>query len=78
MDKIKFNAMLLFRKGGQSRCPRKVVVGNAVVKLTNSYKYLGMIFITKLSVNTALSETCRKGKKGCSRDSDINHKIKYS
>ena len=38
--------------------------GNAVVKATNAYKYLGMMFTTKLSVSAALSDVCKKGKKG--------------
>ena len=32
--------------------------------MTNGYKYLGMIFTTKLSVSAALSDVCKKGKKG--------------
>ena len=32
--------------------------------MTNAYKYLGMIFTTKLSVSAALSDVCKKGKKG--------------
>ena len=37
---------------------------NAVVKVTNAYKYLGMIFTTKMSVSAALTDVCKKGKKG--------------
>ena len=42
----------------------KWLYANAVVKVTNAYKYLGMIFTAKLSVSVALSDVCRKGKKG--------------
>ena len=34
------------------------------MKVTNTYKYLGMIFTTKLSLNTGWLEMRRKGKKG--------------
>ena len=38
--------------------------GNTIVKVTNAYKYLGIFCTTKLSVSAALSDVCKKGKKG--------------
>ena len=38
--------------------------GNTIVKVTNAYKYLGIFSTTKLSVSAALSDVCKKGKKG--------------
>ena len=56
--------IMVFRMGGHLAAREKWLYGNAVVKVTNAYKYLGMIFTTKLSVNAALSDVCKKGKKG--------------
>ena len=50
--------------GGHLATQEKWLYGNAVVKMTNAHKYLGMIFTTKLSVSAALSDVCKKGKKG--------------
>ena len=50
--------------GGHLTAREKWLYGNAVVKVTNAYKYLGMIFTTKLSLSAALSDVCTKGKKG--------------
>ena len=69
---------MVFRMGGHLAAREKWLYGNAVVKVTNAYKYLGMIFTTKLSVNAALSDVCKKRKEGCDGDSEINEKIKYN
>ena len=53
-----------FRMGGHLAIREKWLYGNAVVKMTNAYKYLGMTFTAKLSVSAALSDVCGKGKKG--------------
>ena len=50
--------------GGDLTAREKWLYGNAVVKVTNAYKYLGMVFTTKLSVSAALSDVCKKGKTG--------------
>ena len=55
---------MFFRMSGHLAIREKWLYGNAVVKMTNAYKYLGMTFTTKLSVSAALSDVCRKGKKG--------------
>eukprot|EP00745_Piridium_sociabile_P020931 TRINITY_DN32279_c0_g1_i9.p1 TRINITY_DN32279_c0_g1~~TRINITY_DN32279_c0_g1_i9.p1 ORF type:complete len:183 (-),score=7.09 TRINITY_DN32279_c0_g1_i9:705-1178(-) len=55
---------MFFRKGGYLSMHEKWFYGNGNVKVTNSYKYLGFIFSTKLSLNYAWDESCRKGKKG--------------
>ena len=59
----KTNVMVL-RMGGNLAVSEKWLYGNGVVKVTNDYKYLGMMFTTKLSLNVVLSKGCRKGKKG--------------
>ena len=55
---------MVFRMGGHLATREKWLYGNAIVKVTNAYKYLGMIFTTKLIVSAALSDVCKKGKKG--------------
>ena len=55
---------MVFRMGGHLLTREKWLYGNGVVKVTNAYKYLGMMFTTKLSVSAALSDVCKKGKKG--------------
>ena len=56
--------IVVFRKGGHLSQNEIWWYGNTEVKVTNTYKYLGMIFTTKLSLNTGWLEMCRKGKKG--------------
>ena len=53
----------LFRVDGQLATRERWLYGNAVVKVTNAYKYLGMIFTTKLSVSAALSDVCKTKQK---------------
>ena len=55
---------MVFRMGGHLATREKWLYSNAVVKVAYAYKYLVMIFTTKLSVSAALSDVCRKGKKG--------------
>ena len=70
---------MAFRMGGHLATREKWLYGNAVVKMTNAYKYLGMTFTTELSVSAALSDVCKKKRKeGCDGDSEINEKIKYN
>jgi hypothetical protein len=56
--------VMVFRMGGHLAVHERWFYGNLEVKVTNNYKYLGMIFTTKLSLNNCWSEMCRKGKKG--------------
>ena len=56
--------IMVFRKGGHHSVYEKWWYGELEVKVTNSYKYLGVIFTTKLSLNATWSEVCRKGKRG--------------
>ena len=56
--------VMVFRMGGHLAVSEKWLYGNRVVKVTNAYLYLGMMFTTKLSLIAVLSEGCRKGKKG--------------
>jgi hypothetical protein len=56
--------VMVFRMGGHLSKFEKWWFGNKNVKVTNCYKYLGMTFTTKLSLNTGWGEMCRKGKKG--------------
>ena len=55
---------MVFRKGGYLGTNVRWLYGNNMLTVTNSYKYLGMVFTTKLSITNALSEVCRKGKRG--------------
>eukprot|EP00745_Piridium_sociabile_P044574 TRINITY_DN940_c0_g1_i3.p1 TRINITY_DN940_c0_g1~~TRINITY_DN940_c0_g1_i3.p1 ORF type:complete len:131 (+),score=9.64 TRINITY_DN940_c0_g1_i3:234-626(+) len=55
---------MVFRKGGYLGVRERWTYGKKEIKVTNLYKYLGMIFTTKLSVSAALSERNRKGRKG--------------
>ena len=61
MDKTN---IMIFRKGGHLSKHEKWFYGINEVRVVNSYKYLGMIFSTKLSLNYAWEESCNKGKKG--------------
>ena len=56
--------IIIFRGGGHLSQRENWLYGNFEVKVTNSYKYLGMIFTTRLSLNSGWIETYRKGKKG--------------
>jgi hypothetical protein len=56
--------IIVFRMGGYLSAREIWWYGNVNVKVTNAYKYLGMTFTTKLSLNTFWEEICRKGKKG--------------
>ena len=49
---------MVFRMGGHLATREKWLYGNAVVKVGNAYKYLGLIFTTNLS------DVCRKVKQG--------------
>ena len=55
--------IMVFRMGGHFAAREKWLCGNAVVKVTNAYKYLGIIFTTKLSVSAALSDVCKKERR---------------
>jgi hypothetical protein len=55
---------MVFRKGGHLSHYEKWFYGDIEIKITNSYKYLGMLFTTKLSLKKAVAEYCRKGRKG--------------
>ena len=56
--------IMVFRMGGYLGIRERWFYGNNELKVTNAYKYLGMIFTTKLSISNALSEVCKKGKRG--------------
>eukprot|EP00745_Piridium_sociabile_P026381 TRINITY_DN42111_c0_g1_i2.p2 TRINITY_DN42111_c0_g1~~TRINITY_DN42111_c0_g1_i2.p2 ORF type:complete len:140 (+),score=5.89 TRINITY_DN42111_c0_g1_i2:195-614(+) len=56
--------VMVFRKGGHLSRREKWFYGSEEISVTNQYKYLGLIFTTKLSVNVALSELSKKGKRG--------------
>ena len=53
--------IMVFRKGGHLSQNEIWWYGNTEVKVTNTYKYLDMIFTIKLSLNTWWLEMCRKG-----------------
>eukprot|EP00745_Piridium_sociabile_P032735 TRINITY_DN5549_c0_g1_i12.p1 TRINITY_DN5549_c0_g1~~TRINITY_DN5549_c0_g1_i12.p1 ORF type:complete len:436 (-),score=19.73 TRINITY_DN5549_c0_g1_i12:134-1441(-) len=56
--------IMVFRMGGHLSIWERWFYGNDEVKVVNSYKYLGLSFTTKLSLNLTWMEICRKGKKG--------------
>eukprot|EP00745_Piridium_sociabile_P004303 TRINITY_DN1254_c0_g1_i4.p1 TRINITY_DN1254_c0_g1~~TRINITY_DN1254_c0_g1_i4.p1 ORF type:complete len:981 (+),score=112.61 TRINITY_DN1254_c0_g1_i4:2532-5474(+) len=56
--------VMVFRKGGHLSRYEKWFYGNNEVSVTNSYTYLGLLFTTKLSLQSTWVESCRKGKKG--------------
>lgn len=55
---------MVFRKGGYLGSRERWMYGNKQIKVTNSYKYLGMGFTTKLSIRSAMKDVCIKGKRG--------------
>ena len=61
MDKTN---IMVIRMGRHLSANEKWFYGNSEIKVVNSYRYLGMIFSTKLSFNYAWNESCRKGKRG--------------
>lgn len=56
--------IIVFRNGGHLSKWERWMFGNVEVEVTNLYKYLGMTFTTRLSLNIGWQETCRKGKRG--------------
>ena len=58
-DKTK---IVVFRKGGHLAKGEHWFLGGTKLEIVNSYKYLGFVFTTKLSLNTALDDMCVKGK----------------
>ena len=56
--------IIVFRKGGHLSQQEKWFYGTEEVTTVNTYKYLGTIFSTKLSLNYTWEESCRKGKRG--------------
>ena len=56
--------IIVFRMGGYLSIKEKWWYGTVEVRTTNAYRYLGMIFTTKLSLSSFLEDTCRKAKKG--------------
>ena len=56
--------IMVFRMGGYLSRYEKWWYGNTEIKVTNCYKYLGMMFTTRLSLNTGWVDMCRKGKRG--------------
>ena len=55
---------MIFILGGHLEARETLIYGCDEIRVTHSYKYLGMTFTAKLSINSILSEVCRKGKKG--------------
>ena len=56
--------IIVFRKGGHLSAWEKWHYGNVEMKVVNNYKYLGLQFTTKLSLNVSWNEVSKKGKKG--------------
>ena len=69
---------MVFRTGGHLTVREKWFSSNGVVKLTNAYNVMGMIFTTKFSLNAVLSERCRKGKEGVIESQKSMRKIKHN
>ena len=58
-DKTK---IMTFRKGGQPAKGEHWYLEGTKLEVVNRYKYLGYVFTTRLSLNTALEDLCIKGK----------------
>ncbi|RUM94910.1 MAG: hypothetical protein DSZ28_00750, partial [Thiothrix sp.] len=58
-DKTK---IMVFRRGGHMAKREKWWLNGTELEIVNSYKYLGYIFSTKLSINAALEDIAVKGK----------------
>ena len=56
--------IIVFRMGGHLGLYEQWYYGTRMIKVTNTYKYLGLIFSTKLSLSYAWEDSCKKGKKG--------------
>ncbi|RUM93601.1 MAG: hypothetical protein DSZ28_07615 [Thiothrix sp.] len=54
--------VMVFRLGGHLAHHEKWYVGNTRLEVVNEYKYLGMMFSTKLCTNTSLSDLALRGK----------------
>ena len=54
--------IMVFRKGGYLAAREKWFYGNSEMKVVNSYKYLGIVFTTRLSFTYACQELTSKGK----------------
>ena len=55
--------IVVFRKGGFLAAKEKWHFGNSNLTVVNCYKYLGLIFSTRLSFSGAIEERAAKGKK---------------
>ena len=62
LDKTK---IMVFRKGGHLARGEKWSLGCTRLEVVNRYKYLGFVFTTRLSINSALDEIATKGKQKC-------------
>ena len=56
--------VMVFRKGGHLSVTEKWWFGNEQLKVTNQYKYLGIVFTTKLSLRTGWLETAKRARRG--------------
>ena len=56
--------VMVFRKGGFLAAIEKWWYGNEQIKVTNKYKYLGIVFTTKLSLTTGWLETAKRARRG--------------
>ena len=59
VDKTK---IMVFRKGGHLAKGEKWQLDGTNLEVVNKYKYLGFIFTTRLSLNSALEDLCVKAK----------------
>ena len=59
-DKTK---IMIFRKGGGLAKGEHWYLEGTKLEVVNRYKYLGYLFTTRLSLNTALEDLCIKGKR---------------
>ena len=56
--------IIVFRSGGYLSHRERWWYGTQQIKVTNAYKYLGLIFTTKLSLNAGWESMCANGKRG--------------
>jgi hypothetical protein len=55
--------IVVFRKGGYLAAKEKWSIGSNKLKVVNAYKYLGLLFSSRLSFSGAIDEMAARGKK---------------
>lgn len=67
--------VLVFRLGGHLAYHEKWHIGDDRLEVLNNYKYLGMMFSTKLCTNTALQDLANRAKSAATKIIRTMHKL---